>query len=225
MMQIFMPYPDVNINAKILDDQTLGKQCNSVPAILEALRRSEHLGMWNPAIKMWKGNEQFLGFYGHRLIAEWKAMGYPDLWSARLTEMGYFKTPSTAVYPWWWGHEAFHDYNKAALFRQNPDWYGRFFTDIELDTIGWWPNLERGKFIRGPKTLVGDFMINEHPVFDGVRMMADDVFIEHANKYHKLTPDIQGGIRHNENPQLLNLLRTLHDRFHVQRVYQSHDHR
>ena len=224
MMQIFMPFPDVNVNTKILDDITLGKQCNTVPAILEAFRLKSDVWEWNPAVKMWKGNEAFLAFYGYRLFAEWKSQGYPDLWSSRLAAIGFMKTPSTMAYPWWWGHQQFHDYNKAALFRQNPMWYGRFFKDITLDGVGWWPNLADGKFIRGPKTLVGEFQIAGHPVFDGVRDISDAEFIAHANRYHRLTPDLKDGVS-DKHPQLLGLLRTLHDRFHTQRVYISHDHR
>jgi hypothetical protein len=181
--------------------------------------------MWNPAVKMWAGSDKFLAHYGFRLFTEWKSLGYPDHWTEKVKDLGYIKTPSLPDVPWWWGHDGFHEYNKAALFRENPDWYGQFFTDVDHDAIGWWPNGVPNKFMRGPKALVGEFMIAEHPVFDGVRMMPDEDFIAHANKYHRLTPDMRDGIRDNEQPELLRLLRTLHDRFHVQRVYISHDHR
>lgn len=226
MMQIFMPYPDLNINTKVLDETTLGRQCNAITAILDMFN-GDNLSrfMWNPAIKMWAGNEAFLAHYGYRLFTEWKSLGYPDHWTERLREMKYVKTPSLPQVPWWWGHEGFHDYNKVSLFRENPDWYGQFFTDLDHNAMGYWPNPHDQKFMRGPKKLVGNFMIENHPVFDGVRMMQDEDFIRHANAYHRLTPDMAGGVRENEQPELLRLLRTLHDRFHVQRVYISHDHR
>jgi len=225
MMQIFVPFADVNVNAKILDEHTLNKQCASAAAIIDVLSQDVNNGWgWNPAIKMWKGNEAFLGHYAHRLFAEWKSLGFPDLWSTRVIARGFIKTPSTTVYPWWWGHEQLHDYNKVALYRQNPEWYGQFFKDLDLNAIGWWP-VNGSQFMRGPKTLTGTFTILEHPVFDGVRQMSDEDFIVHANQYHRLTPDMPGGVRSNEQPQMLGLLRTLHDRFHAQRVYLSHDHR
>jgi hypothetical protein len=223
MMLVYMPYPDINVNVKVLDELTLSRQCNAVTAILELLHSDRTGWEWNPAVKMWKGHEQWLAYYGFRLFSEFRSMGYPDQWTMRVRALGYLKTPTVPANPWWWGHEGFHDYNKAQLFMQDPSWYGRFFKNIDLNQMGWWPNGD--KFIRGPKTPAGRFMVAGHPVFDGVRSMEDKEFIEHANLFHYLTPDMKGGIRQNEQPTLLNLLRTLHDRFHVQMVYTSHDHR
>jgi len=227
MIQIFLPYPDLNINAKILDEHTLNKQCAATTAILHAIMAvpNGNKWEWNPAVTMWKGNEAFLGHYGHRLFGEWKAMGYPDHWSASVTKMGFIKQHAVPTAPWWWGHDEFHQYNKAVLLNQNPKWYGQFFKGLPTDLIGWWPNAHEGQWIRGPKTKEGIFIIKEHPVFESVSKMSHEEFADHANLYHRLTPDMKGGIKGTENPHVLQLLRTLHDRYHVQRVYTSHDHR
>jgi hypothetical protein len=225
MLQIYQPYPDINVNVKILDEITLNKQCHAVSTILRTLTSMRGGWQWNPAITMWIGHDAFLGHYGHRLIAEWKALGYPDHWTPTLVGLGYIKTPSVPALPWWWGHQGFHDYNKAVLLKRSPDWYEQFFTGVKQDAIGWWPTITPGEFIRGPKSAAGPFLIEKHPVFDGVFDMSNEEFIGHANSFHNLTPDMKGGLSPKDNAQFLQLVRILHDRFHLGRAYTSHDHR
>jgi hypothetical protein len=225
MMQIYLPFSDFKINIKMLDEVTLGRQCNVATAFLEDIKKNKEQPKWQPGLAMWITHDTFLGFYAHRLFAEWKVLGYPDLWSSKVTALGYLKLSQQPRKPWWWGHARFHESNKATLLRLDPQWYGRFLKNVDMADVPWWPRPQPNKWIRGPKQNDGPFLISGKPVFNSVDAMNDQDFIAHANLFHSLTPDMPNGIRDNESPQLLTLLKTLHDRFHVQRVYTSHDHR
>jgi Pyrimidine dimer DNA glycosylase len=236
IMQVFVPLPDAKMNIKVLTEDMVGPQCAIATTILKTLKGKDKGWQWHPGVKMWVGNDKFLAQYTFRLIDEWKRLGYPDHYTSVVVALGYMKFSMMPVTtPWWWGHGKFHASNQSAMVRQNPDWYGRIFKKANPGMCEWWPLPEEGQFVFGPQPspMNGnnkyegrfDYLVDGHPIYNDAKAMLDKEFIRHANQFHNLTPDIKGGIRDNEPTQVLNVLRALHDRFHTQRVYTSHDHK
>lgn len=217
MLQVYMPFEDPALNIKVLHEDMVVSQCNVATTILKTLKGNSKGWEWHPGVRMWSGNEEYLAQYIYRLVRECtRTFDFPDLYSIHVLALGYPKrSMMPEPPPWWMGDKRYHLGVMAQMIRQNPDWYGRIFKAVDPKTEQMWPLPEVDKFTKGP--------FNGH-VYMASRSMEDRDFIEHANKFHNLSPDIKGGIRKNENPQLLSLLRALHDRFHIQRVYNSHDH-
>ena len=73
-MQTFLPYPDFIHTAKILDNKRLGSQRKEAQQILKTLAYGGH---WknHPAVRMWRGYEEILGYYMNIMMIEWEFRG------------------------------------------------------------------------------------------------------------------------------------------------------
>lgn len=116
-MQTFLPYPNFEQSAKVLDRQRLGKQRVEVLTLLK--------GGWknHPASKMWHGHERYLALYGMAICDEWISRGYKD--TCREKIKFYFERQSGSPPPWL-GREDFHASHRSNLLRKSPDYYGKF---------------------------------------------------------------------------------------------------
>jgi hypothetical protein len=241
-MRIYTPYNSVKLNAAVLDEKTLGGQCNSSITILETLRGRSKGWQWHPGVTMWQGYEDLLVDHAVGFIKTWTAppMNHPDLWTPKLAKLGYFRQidlltktryvrmPKQSLdMPWWWGNQMFHMSNQSALLRIEPDWYDKFLV-VPNDICDWWPLAEEGKFKYGPQPAPGDagfgYIVDGKPVYKQAKAMTNAEFADHANAYHNLTPDLKAGIARNMSDEMRSLFVALHDRFHQLRVYQTHDH-
>ncbi len=63
-MQTFLPYPDFEASARVLDDRRLGKQRVEALQVLRALTRAQYGWKHHPAVRMWAGHEEALAAYG-----------------------------------------------------------------------------------------------------------------------------------------------------------------
>ncbi|HZT43706.1 MAG TPA: MSMEG_6728 family protein [Chthonomonadaceae bacterium] len=132
-IQTFLPFPDFEESARVLDRQRLGKQRLEALHLLRCLR-DPSLGWQNhPALRMWRGYEKALGTYAQAICAEWKRRGYRDTISETLfREFGarpWVTSPRALArkdLPPWLGREDFHASHRATLLWKNPDWYGQF---------------------------------------------------------------------------------------------------
>lgn len=130
-MQTFLPYPDFNRSASVLDMKRLGKQRVEC---LQLIR-----GSWpnHPASKMWRGHEYALGEYGLAICNEWKDRGYNDTCYDKISiEMAKFLDTGN---PKWIGDEDFHLAHKSNLLRKDFDFYSKFWPDIAADLPYIWP--------------------------------------------------------------------------------------
>ena len=77
-MQTFLPHEDFVESASSLDWRRLGKQRIETKQILLTL--TGHSSGWvnHPAVKMWRGHEYSLAFYGCVICEEWRSRGYRD---------------------------------------------------------------------------------------------------------------------------------------------------
>jgi len=117
-MQTFLPYPDFNKSARVLDDKRLGKQRVECLQILQTLAKGPYqsretiLGDWkscskdefdslpkintrrtpwynHPAVRMWKGWECTLTEYAIIICTHWVNRGYKDTCIGKIRHVHY----------------------------------------------------------------------------------------------------------------------------------------
>jgi hypothetical protein len=132
-MQTFLPYPDYRKSAKALDYRRLGKQRVEAMQILKVLSNPDAKGWRNhPAVKMWRGYEDALGYYMNAMIDEW-------------VERGYKNTMVKIVPRWpcdmppWLGDNDFHRAHQSNLIRKDAAHYGPLFPGVPSDLPYVWP--------------------------------------------------------------------------------------
>lgn len=78
-MQTFLPYPNYDRCAEVLDNRRLGKQRVECLQILKALLDPYAKGWVNhPAVRMWRGYERELIDYGIVMCQAWLGRGFDD---------------------------------------------------------------------------------------------------------------------------------------------------
>ena len=157
VMQTFLPYPDFDRSAAVLDPKRLGKQRVEVIQIVRALTVPGYAWKSHPAVLMWKGHEEALAAYGQSIVGAWTALGFGDTCEATiladLAAAGHRSRPRSQAalaaarkLPVWLGDEALHRSHRSALLRKDPDWYRPKFPDVPDDLPYVWP-------VRSPKVL------------------------------------------------------------------------
>lgn len=139
-MQTFLPSEDFALSAMTLDRQRLGKQRVETLQIMKTLAGLSKNGGWknHPAVKMWRGHEDYLMLYQIAICEEWISRGYKDtcLWKT-FDFLSQIEYPST--YPEWLGNEKIHSSHRSNLLRKYPEHY-RKFNWLESDNIEYvWP--------------------------------------------------------------------------------------
>lgn len=137
-MQTFLPYASFTASAKVLDYRRLGKQRVETLQILNALADPSYGWQNHPAVKMWRGHEGWLIYYGQIICAEWLKRGYKD---TCLVKIESFKSKYWSDYavPAFLGNEAFHRSHQSNLIRKDPTHYAPLFPDVPSDLPYIWP--------------------------------------------------------------------------------------
>lgn len=155
-MQTFLPYPDFEKSAKVLDYRRLGKQRVETYQILLILSdKTEKKGWRNhPAVKMWKGHEISLCEYGQAICHEWRKRGYKDTMMPKISEiLDYFlsiKPNSKGEVglnidgywddtPEWIGNNDFHRAHQSNLIRKDKEFYAPKFPGVPNNLPYIWP--------------------------------------------------------------------------------------
>lgn len=125
-MNTFLPYPEFDKCARVLDRQRLGKQRVECFQLVRAITTPGAKGWVNhPCTRMWRPWLQSLLDYAMIMCEEWVKRGYNDaLW----TEFNILKTADT-VRPPWLGSPKLHASHRANLTRKDPLHYGKYWTD------------------------------------------------------------------------------------------------
>jgi hypothetical protein len=133
-MQTFLPLPDFEQSARVLDYRRLGKQRVEARQLLKAIC-DEHNG-WHrhPAARMWSGHTAALTEYGNAMIREWIRRGYVN--NLRLVNNG------TVILPPWLGDERLHASHRSNLLRKDQEYYGQFGWSEPPDLPYFWPSKE-----------------------------------------------------------------------------------
>lgn len=129
-MQTFLPYPDAEKTAQVLDYRRLGKQRVEAMQLINAIEKG---GAWSnhPAAKMWVGYVDALKVYHNIMIHEWIDRGYNN-------NMKFYPVQN-AITPPWWGDESFHRSHQSNLVRKFPEHYRKHFPNVPNDLPYVWP--------------------------------------------------------------------------------------
>jgi hypothetical protein len=149
-VQTFLPYPDFEASAEVLDDRRLGKQRVEALQVLRALTRPVYGWKHHPAVVMWRGHEEALGTYALTICREWCSRSYADTCAttivADLVAAGVRTPPRpqdelrrAGALPPWLGDEAFHRSHRSALLRKDHAHYGERFANVPDDLPYVWP--------------------------------------------------------------------------------------
>lgn len=148
-MQTFLPYPDFEATARVLDPRRLGKQRVEVIQIVRALTRPAYAWKSHPAVLMWAGHEEALGTYGVVTSRVWAEQGFGDTCAATiaadLAAVGILslrpqaELAAVGELPPWLGDEALHRSHQSALVRKDPAYYGPRFPGVPDDLPYLWP--------------------------------------------------------------------------------------
>ena len=158
-MQTFLPHPDFDRSATVLDARRLGKQRVEVLQIVRALTVPTYAWKSHPAVLMWQGHEEALGAYGAAVVRAWRALGFGDTCEATivadLAAAGVLgirtqaELEAAGELPPWLGDEALHRSHQSALVRKDPDWYRPRFPDVPDDLPYVWP-------VRSPNAIAAE---------------------------------------------------------------------
>ena len=148
-MQTFLPYPDFERSARVLDAKRLGKQRVETIQVVRALTQPGYGWANHPAVLMWKGFEEALGRYGFTCCEVWVELGFGDTCAAtigadlRAYGVEQVRTQeelaAAGALPPWLGDEAVHLSHRSALVRKDPDRYRPLFPDAPDDLPYLWP--------------------------------------------------------------------------------------
>lgn len=122
-MQTFLPYPDLRLSCRVLDDRRLGKQRVETFQILRALTWPDYAWKNHPAVRMWRGFVPALVEYGLESCREWTRRGHSDSVAGSLLGWTGGVPVTGAPLPLWFGLADLHRSHRSALLRKDPAWY------------------------------------------------------------------------------------------------------
>ena len=130
-MQTFLPLPDFQETAKVLDNRRLGKQRVEAWQIMKVLNGETKGWRNHPAVLMWKDYEPALYEYGRIICMEWIERGFKDTMLERF--------PIEPVErPLWLGDSRLHISHQANLVRKYPEHYRIHFPEVDETMPYFW---------------------------------------------------------------------------------------
>ncbi|MEU3948435.1 MSMEG_6728 family protein [Streptomyces sp. NPDC029526] len=153
-MQTFLPYPDFDATALVLDRRRLGKQRVEALQVLRGLTVPGYGWRRHPAVRMWTGYEEALVRYGLEICRVWRDRGHQDSCAAKLVAELAAVRPGAPVreqreladageLPPWLGDPGLHRSHRSALLRKDPEVYGGVFPGEPDDLPYLWPASDR----------------------------------------------------------------------------------
>lgn len=136
-MQIFLPYPDIEQSARVLDTQRLMKQRVESYQILNTIQGKSQGWQSHPAVRMVKDYPAWLCLYSIKICQEARRRGYVD------NLLPYFEkqllTYPYIIQPHWLG-SYMHTTHKSNLIRKKADYYKPIFPNIPDNLPYFWPS-------------------------------------------------------------------------------------
>lgn len=129
-MQTFLPYSSFKESAKCLDYRRLGKQRVESYQLLQVLLGETKSNAWrnHPAVRMWRGYELALAYYGYIICTEWINRNYRDSLKSKFRDY-IIKLKSLGhvlKLPEWNNDENFHASHRSNLLRKKFDYYIKY---------------------------------------------------------------------------------------------------
>lgn len=142
-MQTFLPESSFTDSASILDDKRLGKQRVEAKQIYLSLTDPDYGWKHHPAVKMWRGHEGSLLWYGQIMCVEWRIRGHEDsLYDYFHHAIGYGPLAHNDTLPPWVGDSRFHLAHRSNLMRKDPIHYSQYYAGVPNDLPYFWPTKE-----------------------------------------------------------------------------------
>jgi len=154
-MQTFLPYPDFEQSAHVLDNKRLGKQRAEAKTLLSVISRlndpthdnKEKIG-WahHPCVILWRSFPDTLKLYYNFIVNEWIKRGFHN-------SMSLYPIPSKndIQLPDWLGFEPYHASHRANLLRKDFPFYSQYgWQELPSDEYIWrdsdkkWFKLKKG---------------------------------------------------------------------------------
>ena len=153
-MQTFLPFPDFDQTAQVLDKVRLNNQANEAKAILRTLLSGKGW-VHHPAVKMWSGYEHALGRYYEAIIREFIRRGGNNTRPENYKEIDFNSGKHPFVADWsfadrgnppWLGDDRFHSSHRSVLqwkeiVECEPEWYLKFKWKEDPKYSYFWPKL------------------------------------------------------------------------------------
>jgi hypothetical protein len=141
-MQTFLPYPNFDDSAEVLDKRRLNKQRVEAYQILKAINNPDYGWQNHPAVNMWRGYDQALLHYALTMCQRWEDIGGADNVDLQARMVREFCTGQQVEYPYWLGNAQLHLSHKVNLYFKEPDHYGQFWIFGEPRPYFWPANKE-----------------------------------------------------------------------------------
>jgi hypothetical protein len=135
-MQTFLPVPDFEESARLLDTARLGKQRVETLQVLRALELPDYGWANHPVVTMWRGRTPALVAYGLAMVRVWRERGFADTTHDQIAEFApdVVGLPQQALasagrLPSWLGDEGFHRAHRSNLLAKDPEFYRSVFVE------------------------------------------------------------------------------------------------
>lgn len=139
-MQTFLPWPDFQRSAGVLDRQRLGKQRVETMQIARAITDPSYGWQNHPAVSLWRGHPAALLNYQVAVCTEWVSRGYRDTCLDKTVAILTPHLRGLEPAPPWLGDEVFHLSHRSNLLRKHPDHYAPLFEEGLPDDVEYfWP--------------------------------------------------------------------------------------
>jgi hypothetical protein len=148
-MQTFVPYGKHFVgNAAVLDRQRLGKQRVEGLQILRTLKGITYGWANHPAVRMWDGYEDALGYYTLTICNRWTSYGYKDTCAYKVRQILPHLTDAvinreqireTIEMPPWLDDLGVMMSHRSNLIRKKPDYYGPIWPETPNYLPYKWP--------------------------------------------------------------------------------------
>lgn len=136
-MNTFLPYPDFQQSAQVLDNKRLSKQRVECLQILKALSDPTYGWQNHPAVRMWRYWNISLATYGNFVCLEWIKRGFKDSLLPFFEAHSAINIHTQPIPPQF--TKAFHASHRSNLLRKDPIHYGQFGWTEPNDLPYVWP--------------------------------------------------------------------------------------
>jgi hypothetical protein len=130
-MQTFLPFPQFDRCASVLDNKRLGKQRVETLQIFNALLGKSKGWTNHPAVRMWRGYESALFQYQVATVREWLGRGFNDTCLQKTAHVfgvtaANLDEKLSGPMPPWLGRFDLHQSHRSNLVRKDFTHYGQF---------------------------------------------------------------------------------------------------
>jgi len=139
-MQTFVPWPNFDESASVLDSKRLNKQLLEGRQVYNILSSNKTTGAWvnHPAVKMWRNYDNALFDYLLAIKIECNTRGIETTknWQAITTmHKNNWDRGNKTILPPWWNDDRVHLSHRQNLYTKDSEYYAFFVDDNRLKKV------------------------------------------------------------------------------------------